>query len=418
MITFSFVKKSNLWVSYSFSFSFIFILFLISLYYFQYGDDFVFLLGIEKYGVFGNLWFKFMHWDGRHLSIAGLVQSLYFKFFSPTLSLWIGIFSFYLSFLLVIFSFDFELDIKSKFIIFVLFLIGFLPFYKDVVLWQTGVVYSIFLLQTCFSLYIYLKKDFHPLLLFFVILILSVNSQNLNFAFGFFVFFNGVWKYKKSPIDKEIVCIFSIILSVLIVSLAPGNSQRMIFIGFFSDEDLSFFTQIYNIVFKSLTYSKYSFLLGFLSVLLVSKKKPSILNFLLFVLMGFSSIIPFFLIPQVFSVRVIFVVSFFWFFAGLELASVIKENFNLNNNIFYFLMNISLLSGNVILLNQFVDYKKLSDKIILRDKYLKSKSNSGIVMYPYINLPPGLFITRSPSYEDLWRNEFLEYYKIKDFVQY
>jgi hypothetical protein len=359
-----------------------------------------------------------MNWDGRHFSIGGLIQSVYFKLFSPVFSIWFGICSFFISLLILIKSFKYDFKLANLLIVFTLLLIGLLPFYKDIIFWQTGVVYSVFLLQTCLSLYIYLKKNWDVSFVFMFILILSINSQNLNITFGAYVFLNLIFKFEDTSVKKDLLTLLAILLGTLFVSLAPGNNQRMIFMDSLILEKSSYGSLILSILYKSLTYSKYSLILGFFSGFLFSKNHSSIWNFILIISIGFASIIPFLFVPQAFSIRVVFIVAFFCFIAGLEFTAWVKNRFNFNSYYFFYLIVLSLIFGNIIFYKQFLMYKELSAKIQSREIYLQNLPNQSVGRYPYIPLPDGLFITRSPSYEDLWKSEFLEYYRIKEFIQF
>lgn len=395
---------------------FLLLLFLAIFYYYQYGDDFVFLLGVKKYGVFGNMIFKYMNWDGRHLSFGGFVQMLYFKFLSPQASLILGITFLIFSLKVFLYYLDIVFVKNSFFIVFTFFMIGMLPFYKEVVIWQTGVVYLVFIFQSCLSLVIYKKYGGENIIPFLFILFLSLNTQNFNFFVASIVFFIALFKKKFKNCKSEFFVILAIVLGTVVVSIAPGNLDRIEY----QNDRYKLIDPLYLIfakfIWKSLLYSKYLFIAGVFSSFFVSvDTRRSKFDYFILISAALCSLIPFIFIPESLDVRIIFPIGFLLFFLGIFFGELL----NIKNYLLFRIFKVTFLFGGcVFLFYQVLLLKEHSAFIMEREKYLLGLEPNSDAVYKYPAIPSDLIITRSPTYEDLWGAEFLEFYRLNSFKQY
>ncbi len=408
-------EKANL----IFALIFLVILIYSFFYYYQYGDDFIFLNLLKEKNVFEAIIYKYKNWDGRHLSIGGLLQMVGFEYLGPFFTLIVGLIAVFLFFFISLKSFKIEINTSSLFPSFVLFLIGLLPFYKDVLFWQTGIIYVYFLLQAIFIIFFYLRDDLlkNKLLLYFFVFVLGFNSQNFNVALLVFI-----WSYDflsgKSifPDKKRIVFSGLIILSTLLVSVAPGNFIR-IEKGTESELAWSNLIEIGGVYLKAFNYCKYFLICGILGGTLfftISKSFPK-KEFISLVLAGLTSLTPFILYPDLARIRVFFSMGAFLFLSGLILGSYFsKYRIALFSKV---LVGVTILFGIKIMFNQSLLLRTHSFQINERHNYLLENSNEKDLSYKKIDRNLDLFIIRSPDYTKEWKEEFLKFYNLNSFNQ-
>lgn len=415
-----FIKKSSVQqLNFFISSLFIGILVLSFFYYYQYGDDFIFLNLLRERNVFETIIYKYLNWDGRHFSFGGLMQMIGFAYLGPTLSLLLGLIFLGISIGLCLKLFLEEFDRKEFFAVMVLFLIGLFPFYKDVLFWQTGIIYLYFFFQSVVILFLYKKcSGFHsPIISYSLVFLMALNSQNFNLAVLGFIWVNELWSGKKSLFERRIwIFTLLILLGTLVISFAPGNFNR-IEKGTQSVPQVSNFIEMFFIYLKAMNYTKFFFILGiFGGVLFKSKfqinEKREIFSL---AVAGLISLAPFLLYPDLARVRVFFSMGAFLFFSGLILGSLLSQQ-KIASYLF-FLSPLVIGTGLIILIDQFSLLKIHSKEISERHDFLLKESGKDKVYYNAIERNYDLFIIRSPDYTQEWTNEFLEYYGIGNFVE-
>lgn len=383
-------------------------------FYYQYGDDFVFLNLLRKKNIFEVIVHQYMTWDGRHLSFAGIFQMIGFAYLGPFLSLFLALIALGIGIWCLLRTIIDDIDYVEFVSIFVLFLIGLLPFYKDVLFWQTGIVYLYIFLQSAIIIFLYRNQDLKPnILVYILIFFLSFNSQNFNLAIlgylwcfdllkGNFIFFE----------KKRIIYTLLIFLGTLVVSFAPGNFVR-IENGTDSIPQWSNAFLMLGIYFKAFNYCKYLFFAGIFGGLFLSGNSEKSLKgeFVPYLTAALMSLAPFVLYPDLARVRVFFSLGVFLFFAGILVGKLIFYNLSKLR----VLASIFIFIGFVLFLHQFILLKEHSFKIKEREKFLLSNSSSKNLVIPKVLKDEDLFIIRSPDYENEWKQEFLEYYHIEGY---
>ncbi len=383
--------------------------------YYQYGDDLIFLNILKDMNVGEAIVYKYMYWDGRHLSPAGILQMIGFKFLGPFFSLVLGLGCLGVAVWLWLRMLGFRPAVLESLLIWVLFLIGLFPFYKDVLFWQTGVIYLYFFLQMTLVLALY-KGVLGPMGIFkyFLVFLLSLNSQNFNLAVLGYLF---VFEVAQSEFfNKKRFGLFCgiIVLATTLISIAPGNFVR-IEQGTESSIALENLTTMFFVYLKALNYTKYFFFLGLVGGLYVgfSQSHESKKDLWASIVAGFVSLAPFVLYPDLARIRVFFSLGIFLFFSGLLIGVWLKAAFKLPS--FGLLPLTSVFIGLWILVNQVILLKGHSDKILQRHSFLVSQKGASYASHPEIPRNYDLFIIRSPDYTKEWDKDFLEFYEIGEF---
>lgn len=387
-------------------------------YYYQYGDDFIFLNLLNEKNIIQAIIDKYLNWDGRHLSFGGIMQMVGFAYLGPTLSLFLGLASLSFSIWLLLKTLILKFEFKDFISVLVLFLIGLFPFYKDVLFWQTGIIYLYFFLQSVLIIFLY-KNEFHYrkiIWLYIFVFLLAFNSQNFNLAVLTYIWLYDFFKSKWSFFDeKRIVFSLLIILGTIIMSIAPGNFIR-IENGSDSAPQLSNILELVTIYFKAFNYCKYLLLLGiFGGILYGSRLKPYFhQEFWPFLAAGIISLTPFLLYPDLARIRVFFLLGAFLFFSGYVLGGLTKLDFIKSSGIFLAPLGISF--GLWILFNQLLLLKDHSFQIKKRHEYLLKNSGSMSVEVEWIKRDYDLFIIRSPDYSKEWTTDFNNHYNIENII--
>ncbi|MBS4070986.1 MAG: hypothetical protein KGZ90_06650 [Algoriphagus sp.] len=394
------------------SFIFLIILVVSFNFYYQYGDDFIFLNLLREKNIFEVIVHQYMTWDGRHLSFAGLFQIIGFAYLGPFLSLFLGLIALGIGVWYLLKTIIDDIQYIDFVSIFVLFLIGLLPFYKDVLFWQTGIVYLYIFLQSTIIIFLYRNKNLKSnILIYIFIFFLSLNSQNFNLAVLSYLWCFDLLKGDFNFFEKKrTIYTLLIFLGTLVVSLAPGNFVR-IANGTDSIPQWSNAFIMAGVYFKAFNYCKYLFFAGMFGGLFLTgnNKKPFKGEFIPFLTAAVMSLTPFVLYPDLARVRVFFSLGAFLFFAGILIGKLIIYNFSKLR----VLASIFIFVGLVVFFNQFFLLKEHCSEIKKREEFLLSNSSSKNLIIPKILKNEALFIIRSPDYEKEWKQEFLEYYHFR-----
>lgn len=390
-----------------------------------YGDDFFILNRINDKSIIDSMVYFYNNWDGRQFSPGGFIHFFSFKYLSINLGIGFIFISWAIFLFFILRILDLNFKIRDFIITLTLFLIGLYPFYKDILFWKTGGFYVYFLVQAAGILWFYksrfIKNHFVEFAVIFLLSLSSINIIFPIFIFFLFLFFKSIWLKDNKLIGRNFYYLIAIFLGILFVSLSPGNSIRMNSEGIVF---LSFFEAIPKfllLLYKSLNYSKYSFILGVLSASLlsfnqrISKNKVLKIAFSILILSLFS-VFPFILTPSLARIRVFFSLATILFFSGCFFGSLF--NYLIKSEIINVLIMLTVLFANILLFFQIKLIIPHSKKIEKREIFLLDNYNSHKdIIYSKILKPPGLVIIRSPDYNFEWNSDLVDYYKLNSYTE-
>jgi hypothetical protein len=442
-------QKKYFYLLYFISFCFLFSFIIFAFFSWNYGDDYLYKVAMKDTSPIKFIMDLYLTHDGRHLSPFGIIQMYIIKYFDAFGGILIYLLAYFMASWILFKKLisDLSVDKKIDKIYFLpfsfLLLFGLWPVYKDVLFWLTGGAYMLALLQgfLLFALVDYLfrinlnistpKKIVYSI----IILLLSLNSQNLMLILLFFSF---IAFYKIYVLDKKIsykwvlIVILPIILSMLITSLAPGNFSRI------SREEpnlnLNFFTLLENfkmIYFRFFIYSKWVIFFGLIVGLSISyycrekiNYKPTRFYFekiLFFVFVSVLSMLPFILVPNIARIRVFFIgmvflfVAFFYlgvYFSNLKLFKVKPVLINL-------VPLLSIIFGVLFMTQQIKLVIPFSRQVEQRANFLESnRGSSDTIYYKKLQIPKELVLIRWADYERYkdW-DRTKEFYELGGYVE-
>ncbi len=411
----------------------------------QYGDDYLIYNEIIGEPFFKALWYQYMTWDGRVLSIGGIARNFLILYTGATFSIIVFLIVYFLTcgviskFLKVFLSL--KISLRLNIIIFTVFMIGIWPVYKDIVYWQTGGQYSFWVLQILVIIYLVGKESVYQLegnsskykaLTIIICLVCSLNTQNLIFpVFVIFIAFL-VYQFKflnVNPSKAQYISLVAIIISQLIINLAPGNFTRL---NLESKESFTLLQLIINyltILMRAANYSKIAMIgglvLGLSFSLEETKRKISNKNLILlgiaFLSMAIISLAPFMIAPVLARVRVFFSFMLFGFiatiFIGVLIGRVTSAKLDpikrLSLPIFY-------LYGAIFFIWQMSILIPFSQEVHKRENILlEAKDSNAIVIYKSLPKPNNLLLIRSPIYAENngWRKDLERFFGIKEYQE-
>lgn len=396
-----------------------------------WSDDYVFMMRIEKLGVFGHLVDGYLTLDGRFLSLQGLLQASLIGFFSPLaiIAIWnllFGVFSFsILSFI------TFEFNIKryilgysviNRILLFIVIYyalwFSFAYILSDILYWATGGVYIVNLVIYSLFLFFFsklLKSQTPSGLVFLIILgvnggLIGINGAFSLLCFLFIEFSLHFQMVRKNNYLKSIFVggFFSVIAGMLLNLFSPGNYSRASIHE--SSFDLSIIELIKvfpEILARYSYYSLFAFLMAgffiyyvFGAHVFIDKKKLSfkeIISFLFpknalmflfkykYFFVGIASIIPILFVPEfsgrrtaIFFVLCVFlgsfyiIYSFFLHYNFLDLERINKFNTLARRGVLIVVFSLFIL----IFVHNFCFGRIIKYQMLDRDKFLIENSKN------------------------------------------
>lgn len=388
------------------------------------GDDFGFYNSVSNSGVFTTIINFYIHWDGRQLSPAGLYQLITFKYMDVQSSILIY---FILLVGLVIFSVKISfknVSICNSIIICSIFLLSLMPFFRDILFWQTGGVYIVFLWQSILIIYFFSYNIIKSKILILILIpFLSLNSQNIIVpVLSYFIVLPLFYKKYNIYFDRSqyLLYMISIFIGILITNLAPGNFIRLETdtktLGFI--DAFKFFP---DLVYKSIIYGKYTFIAGFLVFLYLGElylnKKDSLLLVLLFLILSISAISPFIFTPGLTKVRSLVVFAILCFplgsCLGLFFLNIKKIPLLIR---FAGLFSIFLI-GIYLIVIQAKLMIEISSLMAKKDEFLKENSGSNDLVVYHIISNDSFFLMKTFKYDGIWKEFLMEYYNLNSYTE-
>ncbi|MFC2188735.1 DUF6056 family protein [Fulvivirgaceae bacterium LMO-SS25] len=413
---------------------------------YQYGDDYLVYNELVGRPFIKQLWFQYMTWDGRVLSVGGLMRNLLILKTGATFSIIIFLIT-YLITCIILKKLLEELQIKTSrkgisMVIFTAFMVAIWPVFKDIVYWQTGGQYSFWILQIVLIIYLFTKEAIlrigssksinHPFTSLLIVLICSLNTQNLIFpvflVFAIYLVYQFAF-LKQKPSSLQYLLLLSVILGQLVINLAPGNFVRL------SSESKESFTLLelvfnyINILLRAANYSKISLIGGLVLGLYFSSNsinskftnKNLTLLSIAFFLMAIFSLAPFIIAPVLARVRVFFSFMLFGFIGSIVLGYVIGRLSGQKLKWFKeFGLTAYFLYGAIFFFWQISIFIPFSKEVSARENILQNaKGSNEIVVYKALPKPNNLYLVRSPIYGENngWRKDLETFFGIKEFQE-
>jgi hypothetical protein len=415
----------------------------------NYGDDFLYKVAMKDKSPIQFIIELYQTHDGRHLSPFGIIQMYIIKYLDAFGGILIYLLAYILASWILFKKLLIDLSVDNKiykvyfFSFSFLLLLGLWPVYKDVLFWLTGGAYMLALLQgfLLFALLDYLLRInlnigvFKKISYSIIILLLSLNSQNLMLIL---LFFSIVAGYKIYIFDKNrgyqwlLIVLLPIILSMLITSLAPGNFLRInreeVYL------DFTFFTLLENfktIYFRFFVYSKWVVFLGLIAGLAFGYFIKEKINYkstrfyiermIFFAFASMLSMSPFILVPNIARIRVFFIgmvflfITFFYlgvYWRNLKFFKMITGTINLLP-LFFMTVGVFFMIWQIKIVIPF------NHQVEQRANFLESKRGSNdTIYYKRLLLPKELILIRWADYETYkdW-DRTKEFYELGYYVE-
>ena len=387
------------------------------------GDDLCYRNELARYTVFQKAWLQYLHWDGRSLGIASLIQLTGLKYFSaPVLSIVWSLAFIGISFMILQIVESNQsipasrVTLASTGLLSAILWLGLWKLIPDIIYWPTGGWYCVMCFLGLIWIYVFNYQLRHGrftagtyLSIFFVSLICGNNSHNLVIPLLIlsiiaFAHSSVIQKNRKAVI-YILFAIAGLSVSSFFVMLAPGNMERLKAIAwpgfnrsFLFNCILVTTKYIYWLLALFLSLAFFLWLSGksFFNALLFSgfkkifKNKTSFVEFAhtqQYLLAAFSTILvfsatSFFAVPRTAIFFAVFLVIHF-----LDISKITLNNFN--SKMFLHGANAFLLIFIAVLTFEGMKVNALKEKLNARKKnYILYRGNDVAVdAIPVNNIP-------------------------------
>jgi hypothetical protein len=420
--------------------------FLLSFNKFAWADDFAFQIMLSNQNLFEWAWERYLSFDGRHLTIWGIIQGFNIKYLplQLTIAIYFLAFAFGIGITLKLLFFADNIFKINTFISILAITLSFLIIFRahafETIYWAVGGMYSLMLLGFALWWYLFTKTETLPnstidKTAFFVLsFLIGSSTQNLAAAILFiliYIFFTDKKRAKK-PL---IIAFLLVTAGALFISLAPGNTSR----GFdVSAMDFSVIELINNfvvVIIKYLKLSRSSIVITFSIALLLFKlgtlpnSKNNLKKVLLFLGAALATALPFVILPVgLISNRTAIYFQFFFslslIFFYLFIIQCITKKKVIPRVLFQ--LNAALIIGcvSIVPILNFANSFKLKHEYQNRKSIIIHNSEKSDLSIPLIK--PSLHISNYLNYfkditddPEFWRNQaFAEYYGYKSAVSY
>lgn len=439
---------------------------------FYWADDYANIVSLKNKGVLQNCIYGYYNWDGRFLSISGIVQG-FGLFYLPVeiLTLFWSL-CFLISGVILYAIFRIESDIfkfpsinknSIALILAIVFWLGAYSHFAETIYWGTGGVYSFDLLIGSFWVFQYLKLQQKKVNLLTAILFLLFSSivggmtQNLSTGLLTLVAITFLIDFLRHQKNKQIFnlwVLFFLLVGLIFIMIAPGNWLRFHQVNDSNEVKYSLLILVENFSKIFFMYLKKSVLNIFLAVILalcfgliffqrnINFKNLSGMNirqiFILFLsnfkwfLVALATIIPFVFAPKLVSTRTVLFFNYFIFIFCFTIT--IRLFFSLKSKqlekatqlvpISIFLITLLLTISILFSLYNLKKGRDLKQAILNREMHFKNRRNKSIkikrIDEKYLKIPCYRF-TDIPVIENVsneWiRKSYEDYYHIKITVQ-
>jgi hypothetical protein len=270
---------------------------------FFWGDDFVLYTSLKSKGIFNFLKDVYLNWDGRSISLGGLVQTFLIRYTTAPITNFVWAISFLIASFFTVKISGYGSNLIPYLGVFIASLIIlFKNHVFQTIYWSTGGAYSFNLLLGSFWVWIYLYKRFRKGLIFIATILVGATTQNLTLALMMIVVSDIIYeKIKSGNWHKNLIVLFILFLpGLFFISLAPGSIHRINHYSEVSFTSLNLLHKSAVLYYKAFSESIVAIAFAFaIAMLLYSKVKhqDSFYFFVKYFLASVISIAPFIILP-------------------------------------------------------------------------------------------------------------------------
>lgn len=388
--------KNQIKIMYFFSGIVILLLLFLNVNTFYWADDYAFINDLNTNGIFQNCIIGYNTWDGRMLSVASFVQCFLLKnvavelitLFWSICFLASGILFFY------ILSEDLKLSFGRKYqklLVAIVFSIsawlGAYMHFSETIYWATGGFYSFSLLLGAVWILLFIKiqnvqiKIGYKNFFFIYSFIVGGTTQNLSIALLTLIGIHMVYNYLKkieTTTSYNSWIFFSVLLGLLFILFAPGNSFRMEASGFSELTFLKFFKNILFVLFYYFCYSIVAIVLSIAFTYAIFKLFYKNSKFNKFPKIGLPK-------TQEEFINLVFDFKWFWVAISTILPFIFIPNLTAKRTVIFFIFFIILFVCSII-------YRTLQRSFILQNPQITNKKQTAFNIFFCILFVTTLFV--------------------------
>ncbi|SFB27513.1 hypothetical protein SAMN05660845_2340 [Flavobacterium swingsii] len=451
-----------------FGFLTVFLILLLCINTFYSADDYIFMNALNDKGILENCIEGYYKWDGRILTIGGFLQAFCLKYIQVEYITLLWSFCFLSSGSIIFYivieelnirELSFKLKVLMSIITCVTLWIGSYTHISETIYWATGGFYSFDLLLGAIWLLLYLRlkkikiKKQHLLLFIIFSIIVGDSTQNLSIGLITLVIIDLILIFltdKKDNYLFSIAVLFSLIIGITIILVAPGNLARLNSIPELKDS-ITLFSITKGFIWVLLSYLKRSFVLFFIGILAAfgiyflvypnnsyqskirfyipnTKEKLScFLNDYKWLLIAISTTTPFIIMPIMASYRT--TIYFIFFFEIFIITSILKadkskETIHKNqSNLYIYLFSFIFCTVLIFTIFNLKKGNTLKQEISKREQILKNSRGKIVeikLINPQLQSPCYYFsdfkISDTNNDSDFVKNGHEKYFKIKKII--
>lgn len=397
-------------------------------------DDFSMAYTLKNKGVLEFIWHQYINWDGRFLTLTGLIQASLFKLgdsFYSTL--------FWSTCYITAFFFVVKMQIKlnkllATAIISSSFLIIFYAHLFETLYWATGGVYSMALMIGSIWLWYNSEQTRKLWLIALLSFIAGSTTQNLSTSLITIVLLDTIENYFKThKINIEnVIALGSLIAGTIFISFAPGNLNRANLL----DPEWNIGAMINllsNIYYTAFMQSEQIFIIAPVIALILHsnvKNQPNRLYLSFkYLIAAVASLAPFIILPAHLSIsaRINIFFQFFLFLSILNLSWLIID-WGREKPFFLFIEKLKkvkfhifvaiLLLANILITLNFKNGLIAKSAFKERETYIMTSQQDHVIVEPISrsrNLTTFMHFFQDITIDSTnWANEFTAtYYNIK-----
>jgi len=371
---------------------------------FLWGDDFVLYTSLKNKGIFSFLKDIYLHWDGRSISLGGLVQTFLIRYTSAPLTTLAWAISFLIASYYTVKTYGCDRNFIPFLGVFVVSLIIlFRNHVFQTIYWSTGGAYSFNLLLGTLWLWIYLHKRYRKGLVFVVTVLVGATTQNLTLALMMIVVSDVIYeKIRSGNWQKNLIVLLLLFLpGLFFISLAPGSIHRINHYSELSFTPLNLLYKSAVLYYKAFSESIISVPFAFaIAMFLYSevKHQDSFYSFIKYFLAAVSSIAPFIILPvEVSESSRIFI--YFQYFLLLAFISLFLMVFHilekwLRTSLSKLYSSGSILTALVVLIFglsivwvNFYNGIHIQQRVEAREKIIVASPSNTDIVIPRITVP-------------------------------
>ena len=404
------IKKTS--IIYLTLFGSIFFIFMTGLNSIQWGDDFIYLDRISKYGLFEEASKQYFNWDGRSISPLFLIRNIILYYFPPQILSLLALFSLFItSYFVYKLLFSVKAISISKSYYIVVFVLGislWISYKAHIarsIYWATGSYYQFANMLLILWLYYYLNNKRNNIYFLFLTFTVLSSGTNIAMVVFTFIFLLHIFNLRIINFKRDLLVLSVALLAFVLSTLAPGNFIRASTLKKGIDHHFSNFIYNYWIVLREYLMMSKSlvFFAIFFGVIMYSisklnsSKKYIFIIAIIFLVSGLSSISPFVIVPDAASkhTSIHFQTCLFIFILLVVYILLLKTKIVFPNLTFNILLNIISIYIGLIAFQQFIIGRDVRNQIQSRYDFLETKRGTKDTLYLEKLKQPKNFFTTS-----------------------